>query len=484
MITILTADDGENVEWELDHVQQLVQSYLKGNARMTCTGRVGSLLSMSAAVNQLKATINTVCAKLKEYILDPYSINYFSYAQNVETLLKNWHEGCFRTPFVFRLNPSEMPVTVAEDIVSKEDTYYDMNIELNGMDSNEFRIGLIKNAPMFCGAIESGLECIARSLRGIVADFDRLEHDVALQNEKLRHMESIYEAEKWDEDKKRLADDVLEYVWSRKDSSEKETFQFYLKKLSREATAPHKNKLLAELNATYLKGGNRGSFIVSHRNSLSFDDVRSHFCFVKSHQAVSEYIEMCDLSLAADDDYRDLFVNKAAQEIAFLLAPTIGMYVDFRYHYHYAALQMAMMDLGLIFRGRNGAQMMQYVNEYFLRPGAIKDQTTLTQRTAKLLGRPFGAIDENNFTETNMSLLDFRNMKDYYWLCHSIINKVMNVDIRKMGFAPYLLEEHANTPPLTDYRNKDGESALERLQVLKSAFHKESIFCGGKFNTP
>jgi hypothetical protein len=170
-------------------------------------------------------------------------------------------------------------------------------------------------------------------------------------------------------------------------------------------------------------------------------------------------------------------VNRACQELAFLLATTIGVYVDFRYNYQYAALQMAMQDLGLVYNEeRNGIQMRDFINKAYLKNDKlIKDQKTLTDWTGKLLGSMFGAMDEQHLLG-NYSSEDFEKMKDCYWLCLSIINKVVQLDLQELQFAPYLHEEHENTPSFTDYKNSEGQSIMERLSELKSVIKGETLF--------
>ncbi len=451
------ATDKETVERELNHVLDMGKMFLENYAYSTSTERMGLLLAMTAAVRQLESIINKMGAYLRNDILDPYHLNYIDYARSIENLVKIWREELGVTPIAY--------------------TFDDMQVDEDECYFNDVSMLLMKNARPMSEIIEKGLVVIADSLRGIVDYYHRLTNDVELQNKKFHKLENHYEAAMWAKDKVRLIYAAKEYVSTCRCENVQESYQHFLNKLSLDATDYHMNKLLTELNETYLNGESPATFIVNNRNQLSFEDIAQHFCFVKSHRMISTHIEMYDLWSPADEEYKDLFVNRAAQELAFLLAPTIGMYVDFRHNYQYAALQMAMMDLGMIYNElRNGVQMMRFVNECFLKEDAIKDQTTLTQWTAKLLGRRYGVIDEDNFTETNMSLQDFRKMKDYYWHCLSIINKVLKVDIQEMGFASYLLIEHANTPAITDYMNKGGENVMERLFVLKSAFHKESVF--------
>ena len=114
-------------------------------------------------------------------------------------------------------------------------------------------------------------------------------------------------------------------------------------------------------------------------------------------------------------------------------------------------------------------------NKYLKNDKPIKDQKTLTDWTGKLLGSKFGTMDENHLLG-NYSLEDFMKIKDYYWLCLSIINKVVQQNLEEKGFAPYLYKEHENTPSITDYKNSEGESIMDRLSILKSVIRGETLF--------
>ncbi len=331
-----TADDKENVERKLNHVLDMGQMYIGVYAHITCTERVGMLLAMTAAVNQVKANIQTVGGYLRANLLDPYRINYIAYARSIENLMNLWHEELAGSPIFYNLDTSAVPLTKPDEIVAKEDTYYDMMMDVKGVDFYDVRVGLMNNAMLMCNTIESGLKSIAKSLRDIVKDYSILKSDIELQNKKLNKLENMYENAMWDYDMARLKDEAKEYVRNCNHANLKETYQYFLKRLEREATDPHDNRVLAELNETYLDGGNPANFIVKNRHRLSFEDIASHFCFTRSHRLVSTHIEMFDLWMPADEEYKDLFVNKAAQELAFLLAPTISIYVDFRHNYQYA----------------------------------------------------------------------------------------------------------------------------------------------------
>lgn len=446
---------------------------------ITCTERAALLLAMTAAVRQIAANMRTVAALLRKNLLDPFRIDYTDFARKIENLHKIWEEELRGAPIFHNLDNQSRPITDPTEIAMKEDTDYDLTIRTSDEDNFDFletRVGLMDNAPLMCEAIDMGLEQIGRILRDIMDDYLKLKADSERQNKRLKELEQQYEELMWEEEKERFIDDVEEYTQVSGDKTKK-TYKRYLSHLERNATDPLERKVLGELNEWYLGNLNPAAFIVENRDKLNFEDIALHFRFVRCRRLLIHHIESFDLLLPANDEYRNLFVNKASQELAFLLASTIGLYVDFRHNYQYAALQMAMQDLGLVYNdARNGIQMRDYINKAYLKNDKpIKDQKTLTDWTGKLLGSMFGTMDEQHL-QGNYSLDDFEKMKDYYWLCLSIINKVVQLDLQELQFAPYLYEEHENTPSITEYKNSDNQSIMERLFVLKSVIKGETLF--------
>ncbi len=438
------------------------------------------MLAMTAATRQTAANMRTVAALLRKNLLDPFRIDYTDFARKVENLHKIWKEELKGAPIVHNLDNQSLPITNPNDIALKEDTDYDLTIrtsEEDGFDFLETRVGLMENAPVMCEAVDKGLEQIGKTLREIVDDYMNLKADCNKQDKRLKELEKYYVESMWEDDQERLVRKVEMFITLRNHRRDKETFRLFLERMEWEATDPHDIKVLAELNEWFLAGQRPAAFIVENRDKLNIEDIARHFCFVRCRHLVAQKVESFDLLLPADEAYSNLFVNRASQEMAFLLATTIGTYVDFRHNYQYAALQMAMQDLGLIINdGRNGIQMRDYINKAYLKNDKlIKDQKTLTDWTGKLLGSMFGTMDERHL-QGNYSLDDFGKMKDYYWLCLSIINKVVQIDLQELRFATYLYSEHEKTPSISDYKNSEGQSIMERLFVLKSVIKGETLF--------
>ncbi len=475
----MTANDQENIERKLNHVHDMGKRIIDLYPHITCTERVALLLAMTAATKQTAANIRTVAALLRKNLLDPFRIDYTDYARRIENLLKIWREELKGAPIFHNLDNQSRPITNPSDIALKEDTDYDLTIRTQDegdFDFLETRVGLMDNAPLMCESVDKGLEQIGKTLREIVDDYTNLKADCDRQDKRLKELEKQYEELLWEDERQRFIDEVEEYTQVSGDKTKK-TYQRYLSRMERNATDTLERKALGELNEWYLGNLRPATFIVDNREKLTFEDIALHFRFVRCRRLLCQHVERFDLLLPADEEYRNLFVNRASQELAFLLAPTIGIYVDFRHNYQYAALQMAMQDLGLVQNdGRNGIQMRDYINKAYLRNDRlIKDQKTLTDWTGKLLGSMFGTMDEQHL-QGNYSREDFEKMKEYYWLCLSIINKIVQLDLQELRFAPYLYEEHENTPSITDYKNSEGQSIMERLSVLKSAIKGENLF--------
>ena len=475
----MTTSDQENIERKLNHVLDMGKRIIDLYRHITCTERVALLLAMMAAVRQTAANMRTVAALLRKNLLDPFRIDYTDFARKIENLHKIWEEELKGAPIFHNLDSQSRPITNANEIALKEDTDYDLTIQTSEEDDFDFfetRVWLMENAPVMCEAIDKGLEQIGKTLREIEDDYLKLKADTEKQDERLKELEKLYEDELWEDEQKRFIDEVEEYTQVSGNKS-KVTYQRFLSRMERNATDSLERKVLGKLNEWFLGNLSPAAFIVEHRDKLTFEDIALHFRFVRCRRLLIHHIESFDLLQPADVEYRNLFVNQASQELAFLLAKTIGDYVDFRHNYQYAALQMAMQDLGVIYNDRNNSiQMKDFINKAYLkRDDQIKDQTTLTQWTGKLLGSMFGTMDEHHL-RGNYELKDFEKMKDYYWLCLSIINKVVQCDLKKSKFAPYLYQEHEKTPSITDYKNREGQSIMERLSILKSAIKGETLF--------
>ena len=120
---------------------------------------------------------------------------------------------------------------------------------------------------------------------------------------------------------------------------------------------------------------------------------------------------------------------------------------------------------------RNGVEVLTFVNKNLLKnDNQIKNQNLLTQWIGKKCQRWFGELTDDDLSRTTFKLAEYLKLKDVYWHCVSIINQVLQKDLKRLGFAPYLYIEHPNTPAIEKYCHQDNSAFINRLQLLKMAF--------------
>lgn len=484
----MTTNDIENINANLTHVIDMGNNIIELYQNFTYTELVAQMMAMFAAVNHVAVSIRNVSTYIKQNVLDPFKINYLDSAHNIEYLNNTWND-------YFKDNIILPQKQNFYEIVINEDTNYDLNLRTpedytikNASDDddeakvndkiitfNDIRVTLMERANLMSEAIDNGLKKISKTLRDINKEYENIKKDSQQQENCIKCLERNYESGNWKNDRMRFIERVNDYTLHK--DKNKETYQNFLTKWDYEATDPYGNKTLTMLNECFLNNENLAKIIIENRDKFSFDDIAQHFLYIKGRKMLLQHIDSFELREPANEEYKDLFVNKAAQKLAFILANTIGMYVDFKHNYQYAALQMAMQDLKLIYKDKNnGKQMMKFINNTFLaNDEKISDQSTLTKCTGKLLGSSFGMMDENNL-KGNFTLDDFNKLKNNYWLCLSIINNILQYDLKEMNFASYLYENHENTPNITDYIICDGEKVRDSIQTIKSVIRGKSMF--------
>ena len=298
-----------------------------------------------------------------------------------------------------------------------------------------------------------GLKGIILLLQNMFDDRQKLQTNAEMRARRWQRMMDDYVEKQWDSDRLLVEKRLDEHI--RLHGSDKASLMALLHQLDNES-----GRLISLSDPT---------FIFDNRDTLTQDQVNSYLRYIHCRKLLEQEIALCDLRQPAVGAYADLFTNRAAQELAMLLAPVIAKHVDFRHNYHYAAWAMAMMDMGLIYaERRNGAQMMHFINRYFLKgDNQMKSQNQLTQWINKLAGRKFGQLTPDNLSKTLLNKDDFMKLKDAYWQSLSIINKVLQNDLRKMGFAPYLHLPHPQTPHIEDDLSLHEETFFYKLLVLK-----------------
>ena len=128
-------------------------------------------------------------------------------------------------------------------------------------------------------------------------------NDPDMRTKRYHQMAKDYQEQEWEYDK----------LQKRKELDE----------LEREAT-DHSLGILAELNQRYLDKDDHVSFIYRHRHELKPKHLLCHLRFVNHRNSELEKIELDQLKQPAVGAYSILFKNRAAHQLADLLAPVFS----------------------------------------------------------------------------------------------------------------------------------------------------------------
>lgn len=179
-----------------------------------------------------------------------------------------------------------------------------------------------------------------------------------------------------------------------------------------------------------------------------------------THRMLQIKVQSFEALKAPDNNHNKLFINQGAQELIETMVPLFARCVYFDNAYKFAALYLAIQDMGLMPEGgSNAPQFVKFVNGHFNED--IKTADTITKRTGLLLGRSFGKIERENYRGTNLNDKSFDDLRKEYHLCLSIINGIMKKNLREEGFAEDVWKEHRDAPSFIDYEK------VERLILLR-----------------
>lgn len=218
-----------------------------------------------------------------------------------------------------------------------------------------------------------GLEGIVKLLQGMHDHQQMLPVHPEMRAKRWQRMEDDYREHEWENDKhlflKRRDDHISQY------GCDKTSLTELMKQIDNEATNQLFGGMVATLNWHYLNQDDHVTFIFENRDKLTREHIIQHLKFIHIHRLLEQEIALCDLRQPAVGAYADLFTNRAAQEMAEILASTIAKKVDFKHGYQYGAWVQVMEDLKLIRADkRNGTAITRFVNKTF---GEEIDKTTL-----------------------------------------------------------------------------------------------------------
>ena len=431
---------------------------------------IGKMMQFYGVACVAAQQVTCLEAKMRNTLLNLCPMDYMSISAEVKGLHSMWEHLMSEVGIFKYRDYQKYPTLEMDDVEAIRVKYSSLEQLINGSFVGALEVDLKAYAYNMYDIILLALNTIFDTLCNLDRDYKMLNEDLQLRMKRWCKMEEDYLENCWERDKQRFLEVLNKYM--KRYGNNKRALEDFLNNVDLKATTCQPERL-AILNYQSLHNDNYVKYVYANRNKLSSEDLMRHMSFWNCRKLLLQKIELCDLQQPVTGAYAALFTSRAAMELSDLLVPTIATYVDFRYGYQYSAWAMAMMDMGLIKADeRNNLPLMNYVNSRF--GEEIKEQSTLSRWTGKLLGARFGTIDEHSLQRTDYSIEDFVKLKDYYWRSLSIINQLLCRNLKDEGYAEYLHVEHENAPELCNYIYNDAKSINERIDTLKLALGKSN----------
>lgn len=447
----------DNVEYKLNHLVKLVDDVCENYGHVDESEHASMLLALDRDMIQVAHNMEVVRQLLYKELSDPFKVDYERWRIIIdekvvclEKLLKVTH-----------LEDERARLKTPDDIVGDEDQRYEDVKYTRTYDtevSSRVRISLIRSRVNIYKDIINGLRAISDTLNGIIKDKEYL-----LDTETIRrkHFKDLYKnflvSDEWQQVLTAFKRKVKHFVAGHADKEEG-----YLLMLE-DYEDICEDDIRSQLYMAYLVPDeliDMPSFIIKNREAISKADIHCLFGYMLTHRMLQIKVQSFEALKAPDNNHNKLFINQGAQELIETMVPLFAKHVYFDKPYKYAALYLAIQDMGLMpVGGSNAPQFVKFVNGHF--KVEIKSNDTISDRTGVLCGCSYGKIERENYRGTNLNDKSFDDLRNEYHLCLSIINVIMKRNLREEGFAEDVWKEHRDTPSFIDYEK------AERLILLR-----------------
>lgn len=401
------------------YIDDLLQDVLKYGERMTKERpssyyeMIGRLFIMFGVICTTAGEVYELEKESRRTLLDLIGGDYERRIAVLESLHTGLKRVLGRVPLFRDRDYQKYPQVAVEDILSVKEEFLPLEqLPFCGdRKAQPYYFDATRFAYKMYDIIFLGLEGIVKMFQGMYDHQQMLPSHPEMRAKRWQRMMDDYREHAWEADRqqflKRRDAHISQY------GCDKASLKMLLNQVENEVTNPLIGGMLPTFNWHYLHQEDHVTFIFENRDKLTRELVIQHLKFIHIHELLKQEIALYDLRQPAVGAYADLFTNRAAQELADLLAPIIARNVDFRHHYHYAALAMAMRDTGLIYADRrNGTAMVRFINEAF--------REHIHKSTL------FRYLNRYN---------DFEKIKDQYEVIRSIINQALGRASKKDYFC-------------------------------------------------
>lgn len=406
----------------------------------------------------------------EKFIPDVTGLNLIDTRGELLNLMSYLEQGDCDLDIAYNYSDKSEPIFEPNEIVAEENINNLFPAKEQAQHYVNARKLMIETSKINYAELDECIKGVNEKIDKILADGKNLKRDKDFRMERFKAMEDFYTNNFEKQDRAQLLARVKGELDDKENEgmSEAEILNALYQDIVSENTVGNSNQTLCFINMVRKDREEVARLFAEYRACLSVDDVVSHFRFRENDKLISDHMESRSLLEQCDEYQGKLFENKAALEFAKLIKSAIACYVGFENKMNAAFLFYAMRDLGLIYTEENNATLMaDFVKEVY---EAEISADTITRPLRKSNGQPFCMIDENNlrsFTER-----EFKKYKEPYWLCYSIINKVL--DKKGVECASYLDQLHPTIASKDVFENLN-EEEKSRLYFLSSVLRGDTL---------
>ncbi len=315
--------------------------------------------------------------------------------------------------------------------------------------------------------MEIAINGVIEMIEDLLDDAKKMKRDDDARMERMKEMESYYIRKYWEWDKSMLVARAKDDL-SNKDNKGKthvEILGNLLRELNADNLRNNNNKILAIINAHRDDRDYVAKKVVENRDKVSVDEMMEHFKFRESCKILNNHIDALFLLEPCEKYEGRLFVNEASYEFVKLIMGAIDLYVSFGKKKNASFFFAALKDLGLVCQNENNAKLMAA----FLKEEYEEDISpdTITKPLRQCV--TFCTLDDNRTGA--FSTREFTKYKEIYWLCFSIIQKVL--DKKNIRCADYLKSLHRSIETNDVFKDLE-EKDRSRLYFLSSVLRGEA----------
>lgn len=431
----------------------------------------GTLMyALLMAGRRLNKYMAQACKLQERFISDITDLNLIETRSELLSLMSYLDQGDYDLDIAYYYSDKSEPIFDPSEIVSEENINNLFPAKEQAQHYVNARKLMIETSKNNYVELDDCINGVNEKIDKILADGKKLKRDKDFRMVRFKAMEDFYINNYWAQDRAQLIARVQGELndIDNEGKSEMEILDDIRQDIITDNTVGNSNQKLCFINMVRNDREEAARIIAENRADLNVDDVFSHFKFREYDKLLTDHMNSRCLLVQPEEYQGKLFANKAALEFAKLIRSAITHHVGFDNKMNAAFLFYAMRDLGLIFSEENNATLMaDFVKEVY---DEDISADTITRPLRKSIGQAFCMIDESNlrgFTDK-----EFQKYKEPYWLCYSIINKVL--DVKNAECADYLKQLHPTIASNDVFENLE-EYEKSRLYFLSSVLRGDTL---------